>query len=147
MTPLPKTIEELYCAAHNATRDQFRRRAFRRCLHRRATPLVHFLQAFDRGYFAPDRELIASMAQAKTMAQVQEELHDYFLDAQNRRWLRRHAKVRVSSRRVLRFANECLSLAKDQPVTGQTAIPGAAPSGSDRRKARKLSFAHHSVAS
>jgi hypothetical protein len=146
MPSLPKTIEELYCASHKATREQFRKRTFWKCLRRRAIPLAPAILVLDRGYFAPDREMIAYVGMATTMAQVQDELRDYFLDSQNRRWLREHLKVRVSSRRVLRFASECLSLAQAPSPKGEGEGSASAPLDPSRRKTRKLKFAGHKVA-
>jgi hypothetical protein len=146
MPTTPKTLEELYCAAHKITPERFRKRAFWGCLHKRTILLVPAILVLDRGFFAPDRELISSVARSTTMKQVDDELRDFFADPQNLRWLRRHAKVRVSSRRILRFASAYLGPGDAPPVAGKIESEGAEPDSADpgRRRFRRMRLARQS---
>jgi len=58
----------------------------------------------ESDYFNADRELIRGAGSAVTMAQVKEEIRDYFLTAHNGGWLRRIWSVRVSTNRLRRLA-------------------------------------------
>jgi hypothetical protein len=51
-----------------------------------------------------DREVIARVARARSMREVDDELRTYSDDVRNREWWRRHGRVRVSARRLRREA-------------------------------------------
>ena len=103
-----KTIEEHYCAARTCGREEFLRAAFWSCLHRRALPFAPFILLFNPGYFSPDRELVSAVGGATGMSQVADEIGDYFFVSNSGNWVRRNLKIRVSSRRVMRFASKIL---------------------------------------
>lgn len=108
MPPIPQNLEERYCAAHKCTAEQFLETAFWECLHRRAVPLAHLMMALNSGYFAADRELIASIAKARTLAQVDEELMAFSFDLRSVTWLRTGLNIRISGKRVIRLAGRYL---------------------------------------
>ncbi len=84
------------------------RRLFRRSLHVHARPLAPLVRLLWPGHFELDRELVAQVARARSMRQVDEELRAYTDDVRNREWWRRHARVRVSARRLRREARKLL---------------------------------------
>jgi hypothetical protein len=62
-----------------------------------------------RDYFSVDRELIRACGSVRSMGQLNEELAEYVVDHRNRGWLRRRARVRVSTQRLRRLARSHLA--------------------------------------
>jgi hypothetical protein len=105
-------------AAANALAERSRaeRRLFWKSLYPHTIPLVPLLALLRIGYFKPDRELIHGLARATTPEKFRDEINDYVLNPANASWLRNRAKLRVSTRRVERFAILCLG--PNTPVAG-----------------------------
>lgn len=98
-----------------AARRRAERRLFWRGLYPHAIPLVPVLAILRPGYFKPDRELIHALAGATTPAQFRDELTSYMTDPRNASWLRFRVRLRVSIRRVERFARLCLGPQTPEP--------------------------------
>jgi hypothetical protein len=103
-----ETLETIYCAAHNCSPAQFRKRALRSCLYRHAIPLSPFLRILKHGYFIPDQELISAIAGASNMAHIWDEIRMYFSDPNNQGWLRKRANLRISGQKVVTFSRKYL---------------------------------------
>lgn len=58
------------------------------------------LLAMQHDYFAPDRELVLSVADVSRLAELEAEIRDYVADHRNASWLRGRAKFRISTRRL-----------------------------------------------
>ncbi|MEN9663573.1 MAG: hypothetical protein RL324_2522 [Verrucomicrobiota bacterium] len=99
-----ETIGEVYAAA----RKRAERRLFWKGLYPHAVPLAPFLMILRPGHFNADRELIHGLANATSPQQFREEISDYLLNPVNSGWLRGQFRLRVSTRRVERFARLCL---------------------------------------
>jgi hypothetical protein len=97
-----KTLEEVFAARHGCTPEQFQRRMFWRTLHWHALFLAP-LFLIGR-YFSVDFALIASCGHARSMEFIREETEAYRTDPRNAAWLRRRAKIRISTRKLLRMA-------------------------------------------
>lgn len=102
-----RTFAELYCAQHRCAARWFQPLIFWRTLPWHAVPLAPLLLLSD--HFDPDRRLIATCAQATRLDQVTEEIRDHPFHPRNGSWLRKHAKVRISRRRLLAIARHCLA--------------------------------------
>jgi hypothetical protein len=76
-----------------------------------------FLGGFHGRYFAADRIFIAGVTRAEHLGQVRSEIRDYFLDAQNRGWVRHGLRIRVSARRLTNIAIDYLPSAPLGTVT------------------------------
>ena len=113
--PRLTTFRETYCAAHGCRSEDFTSHLFWRCLHRQAIVLAPLLAAVQPDYFAPDRELIASAGQARTMGELNEEIRDFMHDTRNHRWWRMRAHARLSTRRLRRIAQLHLAAFVGQP--------------------------------
>lgn len=104
-----QTFAELYCAARSCTPAEFRRRIFWQTLHPLAVPAAPLLLLTR--YFDPDRELIEACARATRLDQIHEELREYHFHGQNHGWLRRRAKLRISTQRLQVLAQHFLGQA------------------------------------
>lgn len=111
------TLLELYCARHGCTPRQGHRRIFWRTLHWHALPFVPLL-LLSR-HFESDRGLIEDCARAIRMRQIFDAINDHAFQAQNSGWLRQHANLRVSTRRLRKLAADYLP--------GRKAVLDAAP--------------------
>ena len=116
-----ETLEQKYCSAHQCTSDQFRRRVFWKCLHRRAIFAVPIILLLNRDYFETDRALIEGVGRAATMKQVWAEIREYFLDPTYRGWIRRRANVRLSAHKLITLAGEHLPAQPKGPSTREEA--------------------------
>ena len=108
------TFAELYCAQVGCGPQEFRRKIFWRVLHRHAIPVAPLL--LPGRYFASDCALIDACGRATRLDQIYEEVREYPFDPQNRRWLRRRAKIRISTQRLVRVAEQCLGRSEIPPV-------------------------------
>lgn len=102
------TLRARVCAARRWSPEEFGRRLFWLCLHRRAVPWVPMLRLLDPEYFAPDFELVARAAGVRTWRELREEIRDFTTDSRNAKWLRRQGRVRISTRRLQRLARPYL---------------------------------------
>lgn len=98
------TFRERYCIACDCRPDRFGREIFRRCLHPHAWIAVSWLVPLWPEYFAADRELIARVACARTLGDINEEIRDYAHDRRNHGWWRGRAHLRLSTRRLRALA-------------------------------------------
>ena len=105
-----KTLIERLCDFRGGTPEQAARVLFRRSLHVHARPLAPLVLLLWPAHFEPDWELVARVARARLMHEVDDELRSYADDMRNREWWRRHARVRVSGRRLRREARRLLAL-------------------------------------
>ena len=107
-----KSLQELFCDVYRCEQAEFSRKVFSLCLHRRAILLVPLLGGFRADYFAADRELIAGAGRAVNLNGVHSEVRDFHLDANNRGWLRKRAKVRISAQRLLTLSQNLFTQAE-----------------------------------
>ena len=96
------TFAELYCARNGCPSRSFRRRVFWRTLHPHAVPVAPLLLIGN--YFESDRSLIDACARATCMEQIHEEIQIHPSNPHHGRWLHQHARLRISTRRLLRLA-------------------------------------------
>ena len=102
------TFQEIYCARERCSASEFRHRVFAAALPWYARLLGPVVRALNQRHFAADHQLIDAASRAETVEQLRVELRTYVGDPSNRRWLRRSAKIRVSTRRLLRLARAYL---------------------------------------
>lgn len=102
------TFQELYCAKNQCTPEQFHKRVFHHCLYPHARPIAPLIRFLSYDFFAADRTLLLSVADAVSMRRVREEVRDYFWDSNNRGWMREALRIRVSGQRLKDLAREYL---------------------------------------
>lgn len=111
-SPALGSLAHLMCDDRDYGDGEFIPALMRTCLARRARP---FYLLFPRTeFFAADRELIGAMAHARTMADVEDAIDDYWVHPANRTWLRRTAGLRVSTLRLRQIAGDYLPPGKPQ---------------------------------
>ncbi len=96
------TFAELYCARTGCSPHQFQQRIFWRTLHWYALPLAPLILISD--YFASDYDLIDACSRATRMKEIYQELHERRTYPRHSNWLRRHTRLRISTRRLDRLA-------------------------------------------
>jgi hypothetical protein len=115
-----KTLEQSFCEAHRCEPRQFRRRLFRQALYPHARLFAPLLGGFNSAYFTADRELIAAAAQASTMRQLREEVRYFRGSADLRRWPRGVARLRISTKQLIRLGRAHLSEPAASPAPPMT---------------------------
>lgn len=102
-----KTFEQAYCEHHQCDASRFRSHIFWAALPWRAKFVAPLLGRLRGRYFSPERDLIAAVGEAISMARIRDEIRDYFMDPVQHRWLRRLGGIRLSTRRLQRIALRC----------------------------------------
>jgi hypothetical protein len=102
------TLSEHFATLHPGHSGAVARRLFWACLHRRGLVLVPFLALANRDFFAADRALLERVAAVRTLAELEEEILDFRLDARNQTWWRKVGRVRISTRRLRRIVRPYL---------------------------------------
>lgn len=115
------TFRERYCFACDCRSDHFGREIFRRCLHPHAWLAVPALMLLQPEFFAADRELIARVACARILGDINEEIRDYAHDLRNCNWWRGQAQLRLSTRRLRALARAHLPTMAAERTTGLAA--------------------------
>lgn len=118
-----KSFAESYASRFGGTPTGAERRLFWRCLYRRSVPLLPVLLVLRPRHFLPDRELVKRAARASSLREVNDEINDYRSDPANQHWLRQHANLRISTRRLQHIARDCF--ANPGPATAPGKNPGA----------------------
>ena len=134
------TFTELYCARHGCAPHEFRQRIFWRTLPWQAVPFAPLLLLGN--HFKSDHRLIDACGRATHLHQIQEEIHDRPFHRQVGRWLRRHAKLRISTRRLRKLA-ACYLPKRNSPPGPSPAIdatPAADRPGTNRWLDARLTF-------
>lgn len=103
------TFQQAFCAAHRCSIAEFTARVFWRTLPPHAWLIARLLGGSQSRFFAADRAFIASAGGASNLAQIREEIRDFCLNSENRRWWRRRAHVRISCRRLKALARRYLA--------------------------------------
>jgi hypothetical protein len=101
-----KTLEEVFAARHGCTFGQFQQRVFWRTLHWHALILAPLFLVGR--YFDFDFALIAACGHVRSMNSLREEIEAYRNDPRNAGWLRHRARIRISTRKLLRLARAYL---------------------------------------
>jgi hypothetical protein len=99
-----QSFEQLYCERNGCDVRRFRRQLFLAILPWQARLAIPLVGGCRGRYFAPDQNLIAAVGEAKALRCVTEEIRDFFMDPENSRWIRRVARVRVSTTRLREIA-------------------------------------------
>lgn len=102
------TLSEHFAALHPDRPAEVARRLFWATLHRRGFLLVPLLALANRDFFAADRALLERVVRVRTVAELEEEIHDFRTDARNQTWWRKVGRVRVSTRRLRRVVRPYL---------------------------------------
>ncbi len=107
------TLAEAYRRTTGVSEARVARRMFWSCLHRRAIPLVPVLSTLFPGYFLPEAQLLAQVGRARSLAAVDEEIRVFRHQDENQGWLRRRARLRLSTRRLRRMAAAAFAQASE----------------------------------
>ena len=103
----PTALRVLFCMATGIRPQDFERVVFRRCASRHVRLLAH-VPGTSAALFHRDRELIARAGEAVALTQVRAAIDDYWSDGANYTWVRRAARLRISTLQLRRLASEFL---------------------------------------
>lgn len=117
-----RTFEEIFCERHRCDQGEFRRLVFWRCVPPHARWVAFLLGAPHAKRFDADRELIGDLGRCKNSRQVREQLRDFVKHPDNRRWLRRVARLRVSGRRAGKLTADYLDYPFSEFLPSQSTL-------------------------
>jgi hypothetical protein len=101
-----ESFRERYCAHFGITSERFEDHVLDRCLFAPARWLRPTLEAVWAATFQRDRSFVTSFGEAQSERDLRNAVED-FQDAQEyAHWIRRHLKIRISSRRFQSLARE-----------------------------------------
>ena len=103
------TFKEVYCENYSCPPEHFGRQVFMKTLYPQARPLALF-GGYRSARFARDRVLVDYCGTLRSFKEVEAEIKEYTQLGENRRFLRRTLRLRVSGRRLARLAAECFGL-------------------------------------
>jgi hypothetical protein len=108
------TFAEKYCAQHGLAPEEFLEAAFRRSLYPHAR-LLRPLLALNFNYFAADREFIRGIGRLTRFRDFVTEVQDFRDDSNNRGFLRRVLRLRVSVTRARRLVQRTMPEVAKRP--------------------------------
>ncbi len=101
----PKTFKEAFCERYHCPSDQYLRRAFRKCLYRRAVLLAPIIMAVSPAFFQVDMDVIERIGSARSWRELHAELKAFSINSRLRtRPLRSQFRLRVSGNRICKLA-------------------------------------------
>jgi hypothetical protein len=103
------TFRELYCIVHRCEPSEFVRKVFCSCFSTDALLPPALCAVLPAYFFRAERELIATLGDATSLAKFKEDLH-YFTNRRYLSWWRRKAGIRVSIRRLGEVAKACFEM-------------------------------------
>lgn len=103
-------FRHLYTARRRLPAPSFENALFSECAPLRVLLLTLVFDGSQLRLFALDRALIARVAGARCLEDVETAIADALANPANDTWLRRAAWFRLSTRRLRRIAAECLPL-------------------------------------
>ena len=104
--PSRASFQELYCERFQCSPEQFAEDVLWRCVYPQAEFLARSLWRIDRGFFATDLHLLEEVAGLTDNESVVSEINDTRYRFKPRGLLRGKLRVRVSSQRLLKLAND-----------------------------------------
>ena len=106
MTRWPKTFKQAFCERYRCVESQYLRRAFTKCLFRRALPIAPFLLTLWPEFFRVDLDAIERIGAAQSWQELNSELNAFSYNSRLRsRPLRSQLRLRISGNRIRRLAN------------------------------------------
>lgn len=103
------TFREIYCVVYRCEPSEFVRRVFCSCFSPKALLPAPLCAVMPPSFFRPERELIATLGDANSLAKFKEDLY-YFTNRRYLSWWRRKAGIRVSIRRLGDVAKACFEM-------------------------------------
>lgn len=94
---------------HKIPAENFECAVFFDCAPLHALLLAFVIDNPRAPFFAADQELVARVAHARSVDEVRAAVSDFWGHPANDAWLRRVARVRISTRRLLRVAEQCFA--------------------------------------
>ncbi len=131
------SFREVYCARRHCTPQTFEKRLFWRTLPWHARLLAPWFLLVSENHFLPEAGLIASAAEATSMAAIRAQLRDFYWQSNGSGWWHRVARVRISAQRFEKVARLYLpdfdpNAEQVSPVNtashAETAVASAVPS-------------------
>jgi hypothetical protein len=102
------TFAEKFCAKHNLPLEKHEEIVLQRALYP-AARLLRPVLGLKANYFAADHDFIRRVGRLTRLNGFEAEVQDFLYDPENRGFLRRVFKLRVSARRLRRVVRDLLS--------------------------------------
>jgi len=99
------TFAEKFCAKHHLPPEKYEKIALRCSLYP-AARLLRPVLALKANHFAADHEFIRRVGRLTRLGGFEAEVHEFLYDPNNRGFLRRAFKLRVSARRLRRMVRD-----------------------------------------
>lgn len=126
------TFSELYCARERIAPSDAAERLFRDALYPHARPFAALFRLVRRRHFLADREFIEDVGYLRSLEDFSLVLGCYIEHPDNRGYLRRRLRLRVSARRMLRIVRSVFTpAAPESRRRGDTFEPFAGPDGTE----------------
>jgi hypothetical protein len=113
----PPTFAELYCTRHGLAPEDYVKAVFTRALYPHARLLQPILGLFS-GYFVADRDFVYCIGRITRMRQFDQEAIAYVQDPNNRGFLRKGLRLRVSVSRMHHLVRATMREGSKQPFSG-----------------------------
>ena len=126
---MPPTFAELHCSQQGIAPGDFNRVVLRRSLYPHARLIAHLVEAMEPDYFAADQDFVSAVGALRRVRDFPAEVSEFIHHPDNRRPVRQHLKIRLSTSRLKRLFKSALEKSGlDAPLPAGTEAPFAEPS-------------------
>lgn len=131
MASIAPSFAERFCARHGLSPGAYGEAVLRRALYPHARGVYCALACLSENYGRADRDFIHGVGMIRRLQDFSGEAADYMDHPANRGFLRRRLRLRVSSRRLRRLAEEAFSMeAVPTEIDSQVPWPNTEPNRS-----------------
>lgn len=102
VTNLAAPLSQRYAVRWGISEGRFEFHLLPRVLHSSARLIFNVVSGLNPNHFDCDKELLRDLAVARDLKQVESAIRDFRSDPRNRKFLRRHLKIRISVAKVTR---------------------------------------------
>ncbi len=97
---MPPTFAELFCSQQGVAPGDFNRVVLRRSLYPQARLIARLVEGMEPDFFASDRDLVSAVGALRRARDFPAEVSEFIHHPDNRRPVRRHLKIRLSTSRL-----------------------------------------------
>lgn len=97
---MPPTFAELFCSQQGIAPADFNRVVLRRSLYPHARLIARLVEGMEPDFFAADRDFVSAVGALRRARDFSAEVSEFIHHPDNRRPVRRHLKIRLSTSRL-----------------------------------------------